>query len=174
MIEENVTIISRDYEGSVKRSWTADLIESDGSMLVFLGVFEDRVEHPDLGVIRRGTVSYEYYWLDRWYNVFRFHEPDGTFRNFYCNINMPPVFSGKVLDYVDLDLDLLIGPDLQPRLLDESEYAANKLKYGYPEELLSKVEENLAELSELVRLRRFPFRARDITRVGAETRGGII
>ena len=65
---------------------------------MFLGVFDLEVEHPDLGIIRRGTVSYEYYWLDQWYNVFRFENPDGPLRNYYCNVNMPPVFANNVLD----------------------------------------------------------------------------
>ena len=87
-----VTINSRKYDQTIRRSWRAELIETTGSMLVFIGKFEFDVEHTDLGFIPRGTVSYEYYWLDRWYNIFRFLLPDGRLRNYYCNINMPPVF----------------------------------------------------------------------------------
>jgi hypothetical protein len=51
-------------------------------MIELTGEFAEDVEHSNLGQIKNGTVSHEYFWLDRWYNVFRFHEPDGTLRNF--------------------------------------------------------------------------------------------
>src|SRR5215210_5537237 len=84
------TINSRKYDQSIRRSWQCRLLQQSGRLFVFEGVFDLDVQHDDLGIIRRGSVSYEYYWLDRWYNVFRFHEPEGQLRNYYCNINTPP------------------------------------------------------------------------------------
>ncbi|HVF29506.1 MAG TPA: hypothetical protein VNA22_00995, partial [Pyrinomonadaceae bacterium] len=70
-----ITINSRKYDGTIRRAWTCEFIEQRDSLLLFVGEFEAAVEHRDLGRIEAGTVSYEYYWLDRWYNIFRFHEP---------------------------------------------------------------------------------------------------
>ena len=151
------TINARKYDGSLHRSWHADLIEKKGQLLVFVGTFDDEVRHPQLDVIKRGTVSYEYYWLDRWYNVFRFHEPDGTFRNFYCNINMPPEFANGVLDFVDLDIDVLVKPDMSVEVLDEEEYAKNAISFDYSADVQENVEKSLAELREFVTSKRFPF-----------------
>jgi len=126
-------------------------------MLVFLGEFDFDVDHPDLGQISKGSYSLEYYWLDKWFNVFRFYEPDGRFRNFYCNVNMPPEFDGSVLDYVDLDLDLFVGSDMMAKVLDRDEFEKNSLVYGYGEEI---VENALAALEELMlrnKARDFPF-----------------
>ena len=133
------------------------MIEEENSLLVFLGEFEREIRHPDLGLIRRGTLSYEYYWLDRWYNVFRFHEPNGDFRNFYCNINMPPTFDNGCLDYVDLDIDVLLWKDQQPEILDYEEYHSNAEKYAYPVEVDKRVRSSLIELSRLIGERKFPF-----------------
>jgi hypothetical protein len=152
-----VTINSRKFDGSIRRSWTCRLVEQDGPLLVFEGVFDLDVQHDDLGFIRRGTVSYEYYWRDRWYNVFRFHEPEGDLRNYYCNINMPPVFENGVLDYVDLDLDVLVWKDFSYRILDREDFEENAEKYGYSEELRNKVEDSLKEITELINTRSFPF-----------------
>jgi len=125
-------------------------------MLVFRGVFETGILHPDLGDIKRGTISYEYYWLDRWYNVFCFYEPDGAFRNHYCNINMPPVFEDTVLDYVDLDIDVVAWPEGNLRILDEAEYAENSVKFSYPEALRTQVSAALAEIVAMIKNRRLP------------------
>lgn len=135
----------------------AETLSWDGNLFVLRGIFADRVTHPFLGVIEKGTVSYEYYWLDRWYNVFRFHHPDGRFRNYYCNINMPPRFDGNVLDYVDLDIDILADDAGNYRILDEDEYAQNAARYSYPDDVRIKVSDAVAELKEMIAKAEFPF-----------------
>jgi protein associated with RNAse G/E len=106
-----VTVNSRKYDLKIRKSWQCHLIERDDSLLTLVGEFDSDISHAGLGSIARGTMSKEYYWLDRWYNVFHFCEPDGSFRNFYCNITMPPKFEDLVIDYVDLDLDVIVWPD---------------------------------------------------------------
>jgi protein associated with RNAse G/E len=145
-----ITVNSRGYDGTIRRSWKCELIERVDPLLVFVGEFDDDVEHPDLGRIEKGTKSYEYYWLDRWYNIFRFYTPAGELRNFYCNISMPPQFDGEVLDYIDLDIDIVVWPDHRYSVLDRDDYVANSAKFGYPAEVNAKVEQTLNELLELI------------------------
>lgn len=151
-----ITVNSRKYDGTIRRSWSCELIEQEGSLLTFVGEFDTTVDHPDLGRIEKGTTSYEYYWLDRWYSIFRFHEPSGGLRNFYCNINMPPRFSGEVLDYVDLDIDVLIWPDLRYDVLDRDDYETNAKRFGYSKHVNEKVEEALNELLKMIETRNLP------------------
>ncbi len=155
--DQQVTIISRKYDLSVRRSWQCGLVTQNNGLLVLVGVFGEAVSHADLGEIAKGTVSFEYYWLDRWYNVFRFHEPDGKLRNFYSNINMPPKFDGITLDYVDLDIDLIVWPDGRVITLDQDEFASNASKYGYPAELRRKALDSVDELNRMIRTCEFPF-----------------
>ena len=157
MQNNSVTVISRKYDLSVRRIWKCRLIERRDPLLVFVGEFDQAVEHADLGLIEKDTVSYEYYWLDRWYNVFRFHTPSGEFRNFYCNINMPPKFEDGVLHYIDLDIDVIAWPDGRVVTLDEAEFRSNAAQFHYPETVQTKARFALAELSKLIRLREFPF-----------------
>lgn len=159
MAEQNRQIIinSRNYKGDIKRSWKADFIDRRDSLLSFVGVFESEINHSKLGVIRPGTISYEYYWLDRWYNVFRFHEPDGELRNYYCNLNLPPQFNDEILDYVDLEIDVLVSNDFEIEILDLDEFEENSKLFGYAPELITKTFETLDELLELIRSRDFPF-----------------
>lgn len=126
-------------------------------MLIVVGTFDRDIEHADLGLIHTGTISREYYWLDRWYNVFRFHSPDGTLRNYYCNVSLPPTFEKGVLDYVDLDLDIVVWPDFTCDILDRDEYAANAVNFNYPHSVRSKVAKSMADLSKLIEEREFPF-----------------
>lgn len=141
-----VTINSRKYDGRIRRTWTCRFLSQEDSLLTFEGEFETEVSHPDLGRIAAGTRSLEFYWLDRWYNVFRFFEPNGDFRNLYCNVNMPPTFADGVLDYVDLDIDVLVWPDGSMKVLDEDDFEENTVKYQYSKELRANAMEALAEL----------------------------
>lgn len=152
-----ITINARKFDRSIHRSWKCELIEETDELYVLFGEFEYEVNHPQLGYIKKGTESYEYYWKDKWFNVFRFNEPGGEFRNFYCNINMPPELSGDVLDYIDLDIDILIGKDLSLKILDQAEFEENLIAYGYPEEIREKVSRSTSELLRLFESKDFPF-----------------
>ncbi len=155
--QSNITINSRKYDGSVQRSWKAELLEVKDSLLVFVGEFEKEIIHEHLGVIRRGTVSYEFYWLDRGYNVFRFHEPEGNLRNYYCNLNLPPTFENNTLDYVDLDVDVLVWADFSCHILDLEEFRDNAEIFDYPPKLMQDVDQNLSELLQIIKNKSFPF-----------------
>ncbi len=157
MVDQNITIRSRKYDLSIRRTWTCKLIGEHDGFLSSVGKFEFDVEHPGLGSIRRGTLSYEFYWLDRWYNIFRFHEPDGSFRNYYCNVSMPPTYENGVLDYVDLDIDVIVWKDFSYEVVDRDDFEQNAVKYGYTSGIRNNAEGSLAELIRLIEKREFPF-----------------
>lgn len=152
-----VTIHARKFDGRLHREWQAKLIRQVGSLVVVEGVFEEEIRHALLGTIAVGTMSAEYYWTDRWYSVFRFREPTGALRNYYCNINQPAKFDGKILTFTDLDIDVLVAPDFSYRILDEEEFATNAAAYGYPETVRESARNALAELIERIERREHPF-----------------
>lgn len=144
-------------DNSVHRSWDVQLIEETVDLWTFIGVFAEEISHPLLGVIRPGTISLEFYWKNRCYNVFRFHEPEGELRNFYCNVNLPPVLESGVLSYVDLDIDVLVAPDLSYQVLDMEEFKENAVKHSYSTQIIKKAQNSLAEIIKLVESKKFPF-----------------
>jgi uncharacterized protein len=147
----DITVISKLYDGSPKRTWTADLVRIDGSAVELVGKFDADVNHSELGLIRAGTVSYEYFWLDRWYNVFVFFKPDGTLRNLYANITLPPTLStsDNILEYVDLDIDILEWPDGRRAVLDEDEFYQHARKFRYPANVVQNTHATLDYLLQL-------------------------
>ena len=145
------------YDGVLHRSWDAELVRQDGPLVVLDARFTDEIVHDLLGTISSGTHSLEYYWLDRWYNVFRFAQPDGTLRNYYCNVNVPATFDGEILSYVDLDLDILVNPDSSYTVLDVEDFEINARRYGYTEEVQANARQALQELVKMIEGRAFPF-----------------
>lgn len=145
------------FDGLLHRSWAAKLDHQEGPLIVLDATFPDEITHNLLGTIASGTRSLEYYWLDRWYNVFRFAQPDGKLRNYYCNVNVPPTLSDGILSYVDLDLDILVDPDFSYRILDLEDFERNIEVYGYPEEVQSNARQALDDLVRMIEARALPF-----------------
>ena len=139
------------------RTWNAEVIRQEGSLVVLDAEFPEEVVHDLLGTIASGTQSLEYYWLDRWYNIFRFAQPDGKLRNYYCNVNVPARFDGNTLSYVDLDLDILVDPDFSYTVLDVEDFERNAERYGYTQEVQANARQALKELVSMIEARAFPF-----------------
>ena len=152
-----VTVRVLKYDGTEYRRWNARLSQHNGLLLVLDAEFEYDVQHDVLGAIQSGTRTNEYYWLNRWYNIFRFMKDDNTTRLYYCNINMPPSLKDNVLTYIDLDIDVLVQPDFSYQVLDLDEFEENASRYGYSEEVKNQAQTALKELGFLIESRQFPF-----------------
>ena len=155
-----ITVRVLKHDDTEHRRWRARVSRQEGPLIVLDAEFDFDVEHDLLGQIRSGTRTIEYYWLGRWYNVFRFLEGGGTTRLFYCNINMPPTLEGDVLTYIDLDIDVLVQPDLSYKVLDLEEFAVNFERYGYSEEIKGQAHATVDELIFMIETRQFPFEQR--------------
>ena len=154
---EQITVRVLKYDGSEYRRWDATLAQQDESLMVLDGEFANEVQHHLLGNISRGTRTIEYYWLDRWYNIFRFLESDGATRLYYCNVNTKPEISRGILTYIDLDMDILVYPDFSYQVLDLEEFETNAARYGYTDQVKRQAHKALAELISMIETRHFPF-----------------
>ena len=84
----------------------------------------DRADMPFQDVVfKTGDRFVEYYYSDRWYNIFAIHDrDDGQIKGWYCNIGMPAVIEDGMVSYVDLALDLWVSADSKQTVLDEAEF----------------------------------------------------
>jgi len=154
---DQITVRVLKYDGTEHRRWNARLERQENSLIVLHAAFDDEVQHDLLGNIRCGIRTIEYYWLDHWYNVFRFLEEDSTTKLFYCNVNVPPVISGGILSYIDLDIDILVQPDFSYQVLDLDEFTVNAVRYRYSEQIKRQARSAVDELVSLIETRQFPF-----------------
>jgi protein associated with RNAse G/E len=155
----NIEVRACKYNGLLHRTWRAELIRKEESLLILDAEFDVDIEHDFLGTIVAGTSSLEYYWLDRWYSVFRFGLPGGELRSYYCNVNVPPTFDGRVLSYIDLDIDILVEPNLTYQILDLDEFEKNSALYHYSNEVRRNSRQAVVDLVRLIEMKQFPFDA---------------
>lgn len=89
--------------------------------------------------------------------MFRFGLPCGELRSYYCNVNVPPTFDGQILSYIDLDIDILVHPDLSYQILDMDEFEKNSALYNYSTDVRKNSRKAVEDLVRLIEMQEFPF-----------------
>jgi len=81
----------------------------------------------DLGYLRfePGDSLIEYFYSDRWFNVFAIYGASGHHKGWYCNVTRPASLAADEVISEDLELDLFVTPDRATLLrLDVDEFEA--------------------------------------------------
>jgi protein associated with RNAse G/E len=106
------------------------MVEYEGNVLqrrensVTLEALFTREATPVVDVIfKKDDRFVEYFYADRWYNIFTVHDRDhGNIKGWYCNVSKPAEIETDVVSYVDLALDLWVAADGKQTVLDEDEF----------------------------------------------------
>ena len=96
---------------------------------LLVGEFDDlpglQIDQMVVMVFRRGDVMTEWFYDDRWYNVFKVEDDTGErLKGYYCNITRPAEISESTIAADDLALDVFVSPEGEITLLDEDDFAA--------------------------------------------------
>lgn len=121
----DVIVLKLDHEGREVFRYEGRVLRRGVNFVCLRAVFE--FDAVDLGCVtfRRGDIFTEWFYSDRWYNVFRIEDgTGGTLRGWYCNITRPAQIAEDVVSAEDLALDVFVAPDGSLQLLDEDEFAA--------------------------------------------------
>lgn len=79
-----------------------------------------------------------------------FHGPGSDFR-LYVDMATPPVWDGTTVRSVDLDLDVLQGLHGRVWVDDEDEFADHRVRFGYPDDVVSGALASCAAIERAVR-----------------------
>ncbi len=72
-----------------------------------------------------GDYLHEYFYTDRWYNVFALYSGEtGALKGWYCNITRPTQCTSAEIRWTDLELDVWVDMDGDVVLLDEEAFEA--------------------------------------------------
>jgi hypothetical protein len=120
-----ITVVKNDYAGhEIWRYSGHELDRGDGWVKL-----EATFSRPDVPThyhtFRQGDRFVEWFYSDRWYNIFEMHDADDDhLTGWYCNITRPAVLGQRMIRADDLALDVFITPDGAITVLDEGEFAA--------------------------------------------------
>jgi len=148
------TIHKRDEHGQETFRYSGEVVTRGEGWVCIRAAFG--MASRDLGYIhlKQGDWFTEWFYADRWYNVFRIEDVDtGVLKGWYCNLTRPAEIHDDYAAADDLELDIFVFPNGAIRMLDEKEYAKLKL----PEEEQQAVASAVEEIRRLVAQREGPF-----------------
>lgn len=161
MGEELILVRKLNYEDRETWRWSGKLVERGDGVVVIDAIFNGKPR--DLGYMKLETTDlfHEFYYSDRWFNIFQVFAGDGTMKGWYCNITKPAQFSDNEIAFVDMVLDVFVYPDGRPLVLDEEEFEQNR-QTVYSLEDAQKAKEAVAQLLEMAKRGEFPFERRGL------------
>ena len=154
-IGDNFEIHCYKHDGNIHRTWDeAMLLEVNKDFMVF-GNKKAKVSNSDGKIWHTKEPAIIFYYKDKWYNIITQFKENGIY--YYCNIASPTIIEGKVIKYIDYDLDLRVFSDGSYKILDRSEYEYHKKKMNYSKEIDIIVNTELKNLIQLYEKREGPF-----------------
>lgn len=148
------TVIKRDAQGKMVLSYDGVLIDRSDIHVCIEARFA--LADRDLGFVtfRRGDLFREWFYSDRYFNIFRVGDVDnGRVKGWYCNVTRPAIISAAQVAADDLGLDVFVYPDGRTLILDEDEFE----RLGLLEAEQRAAWEAVHSIRELVSLRQSPF-----------------
>ncbi|HET7376792.1 MAG TPA: DUF402 domain-containing protein [Anaerolineae bacterium] len=127
-MNESLTIRKLNLNHELLWSYTGQLINRSANFIKLEAHFNRETYDAGYVVFEKHDRFVEYFFADRWYNIFEIHSvQDDRLKGWYCNIAKPAKFSTNTIEQIDLALDAWIKPDGTTLILDEDEFAALNL-----------------------------------------------
>lgn len=120
-----ITVIKLNALGEAKVQYQGEIIQRLADRVVIQAYWAQATKDLGYTQFEPGDRFIEYYYTDRWYNIFDIATADGTRKGWYCNIAEPAVIFADRIEQVDLLFDVWVDPTGNPLILDEDEFASD-------------------------------------------------
>src|SRR5262249_48270786 len=108
----SVTVQKLNSEGQAVVSYQAELAEHLPNGVVLHAIWTWPTRNLGYTVFETGDHFPEYFYTDRWHNIFAIRSVDGRIlKGWYCNIARPASISDEVVAAEDLLLDVWVSPN---------------------------------------------------------------
>ena len=154
-IGDKLEIHCYKHNGRLHRQWDEAVVLDIKEDYIVFGNNRTIVVDSDGKVWRTKEPAIMFFFKDRWFNIIGQLKKYGLF--YYCNIASPYIIDGKIIKYIDYDLDLRVFPDGGFRILDRNEYNFHKKVMKYSDELDSILKQELSYLIDKKRAEEGPF-----------------
>jgi len=151
------------HDGKLHREWDRGFVVYDDEEYIAIAAKRAKVVENNGRKWFTKEPAVTIFSKKHWFNAICMFKEDGIC--YYVNIASPSIIDRKTIKYIDYDLDWKLYPDGQIRLLDESEYASNKRKYKYSDELHEVLLYETERVKKMMKEKEFPFddkRIRDL------------
>ena len=120
-----ITVNKLNPHGEKTIQYQGEVLERSANGIIIQAYWKQSPK--DLGYVRfePGDRFIEYYYANRWFNIFEISDTRIERKGWYCNIAEPAdIYEDKILQK-DLLLDIWVDPWGKPLILDEDEFEAD-------------------------------------------------
>jgi protein associated with RNAse G/E len=151
-----IPVCSTKFDGSLHYRYNTSLIDAAAPLTLHLCPGTPIVSYRGATVATHHSL--QLYWPDRLYNLHVSWYADWRPRMHYVNIATPASWHTGVLEFIDLDLDVIWRAQTgQVELDDEDEFMLHQARFGYPAELIAQCQHSSAAVQDLIARRVYPF-----------------
>jgi uncharacterized protein len=120
-----ITVSKRNSLGETKIQYQGEIVERSTNRVIILAFWQHPIKDLGYTCFEPGDRFQEYYYTDRWFNIFDISTVSGKRKGWYCNIAEPAFIHDDHIEQIDLLLDVWVDPVGIPHLLDEDEFDAD-------------------------------------------------
>ncbi|MFL5629050.1 MAG: DUF402 domain-containing protein [Ktedonobacteraceae bacterium] len=120
-----ITVVKLSPLGEAKVQYRGEVIERLADRVVIQAYWSQPTKDLGYTSFEPGDSFREYYYTDRWFNIFDIASREGIRKGWYCNIAQPAVIYDDHIEQVDLLLDVWVTSRGEILILDEDEFAAD-------------------------------------------------
>ena len=151
------------YDGRLHYEQPLRLKEKRPDHVVLEGeIGRELIHHTRDAVYKFDAETYEYFFDDRWYTAALVFDKNRNIVHVYCNIALPCTINKDSVEFVDLDVDVIVRNGIL-EVVDIDEFEEHKKIFGYGRELEEKVFEAVERVKKDITEGNYPF-DRDILR----------
>jgi uncharacterized protein len=143
---KRITVRKLDHTGHQVIAYPGEVLRRENCSIVVRTAWNQAPMDLGFVLLEPGDRWTEYFYSDRWYNIFEIRADDGRLKGWYCNITRPAHIGADEVTSEDLALDLWVDPSGEMLVLDEEEFSALRLA---PDESAA-AEDALSELQFMV------------------------
>lgn len=148
------TIYKLNYLGEEELDYVGEVVSRGDDYVCIRAIFQLKTRDYGYAVLKNGDVFTEWFYSNRWYNIFKIEDVDTKqLKGYYCNLTRPAIIAEDNVRAEDLALDLFVKPSGEILRLDDDEYEELDL----PDSDRQQVENAVAQIREMVKRGQTPF-----------------
>ena len=120
-----ITIVKLNPQRETKVQYQGEVVEQLPNGVIIRAHWSHPKKQLAYTSFEPGDLFIEYYYTDRWYNIFDIASAQGVRKGWYCNIAEPAILFEDRIEQVDLLLDVWVSPEGGTLILDEDEFISD-------------------------------------------------
>ncbi len=144
---------SNGLERPGKPPWNGLVVDEVAGRWVV--TYSHRPGHAPRGIETEHAI--QFFGLDKPLTVLACFDADRRLIEWQCDAALPAVRTGAMIEYVDLDLDVMVNPDGSYYVRDLEEFEERSVSLAYSEEAKAAAWKGIALALLLVKRKRYPF-----------------